>query len=262
MEFISRYAELLTPNDVIKLFNLLEKILGSREAAAAACGLTRKTAYDWQSAKDVKFDTRIKLLTVLMEKLPEETLDHLTYRLVGNTSDILMAYLSAMYESIIDETEPASLIKKLELFDEIRTKYAGLIIGRYDLEVSDKIFQLKEKSKEFHLKWIPKATQMMTTEQACILIPIIISEIISSGDLDNKKIGDELNVPEELVKTIRFSIQQIPTLSGFLPYYLRRKLEEAKEALTAITNPPTPSIIQEPSKIVNTSASGTRLEGT
>jgi len=259
MEFVAEYASLLNPNDVIKLFNLLEKALGSRAAAADACDLTRKTAYDWKIVKDLKLDTKIKLLNVLMEKLPDETLDYLTYKSVSSASDILMAYLSAMYESIIDETQPESIIKKLELFDEKRIQYNGLITGKFDSEISDKLFHLKHKAKQFHLNWIPKPSSMITVEQACILMPLIIKEIISRKDLTDKKISEELRVSEDLVKTIRYSLQQTLSLYGILPSDFRKQLDDLNKALTSITNPPI-SFRQGSSRMIAATGTGAGIE--
>ena len=252
MESVSGYTSLLNPNDVIQLFNLLENALGSRAAAADACGITRKTAYDWKSVKDLKFDTKIKLLNILMEKLPEETLDYLTQKSVSSASDTLIVYLSAMYESIIDETKSESLIKKLELFDEKRNQYDGLITGKFDLEISDKIFHLKQKAKEHHLNWIPKPSSMMTVEQSCILVPIIIKEIISRKDVTDRLLSEELNVSEELIKAIRASLQQTLSLPDSISPDLRQKLEDVNKAITSITNPPITSSIQESSRGITT----------
>src|SRR2546426_55645 len=126
MDFVPKYATLLNQRDVIELFRLLGKKLGSHKAAALACGLTRTTPYDWYNVKDLKSDTKVKLLNTLIEKLPEETLAYLTSLSVDNASDILLVYLSAMYESSINTTERESFIKKLTQFDEIRYKYARL----------------------------------------------------------------------------------------------------------------------------------------
>lgn len=260
MESVSGYTSLLNPNDVIQLFNLLEKSLGSRAAAADACGLTRKTAYDWKSVKDLKFDTKIKLLNTLMEKLPEETLDYLTQKSVSGASDTLIVYLSTLYESIIDETEPESLIRKLEFFDEKRNQYDSLITGKFDSEISDKIFHLKQKAKEFYLNWIPKPPSMMTVEQSCILIPIIIKEIISRKDVTNKQISEELNVSEELIKATRDSLQQTLSLPDSISPDLRQQLEDLNKAITSITNPPTTSSIQESPRVITITGTGSEIK--
>ncbi|MDE1816726.1 MAG: hypothetical protein KGI11_09235 [Thaumarchaeota archaeon] len=249
MEFVSKYANLLNPNDSIELFSLLEKKLGSRTAAAMACGLTRKTAYDWHEAKDLKFDTKVKLLGVLIEKLPDETLEYLTSISVDSASDILMVYLSAVYESALRTTERESFFRKLAQFDEIRDKYAGLIAGRFDMEVSNYILYLKQKTKEFHLEWMPIPSPVITMDQASILIPMIIREILKKNVAD-KTIGYEFGVSESLVSSIRTVLQQTLSLSGVIPSDLRRQMGVLGRTLTSIADPLPDSVELESSNII------------
>lgn len=259
-ELASKHASLLSLEDVIELFSLLEKSVGNHAAAADACGLTRKTTYDWYSVKDLKLDTKVKLLNTLMQKLPVETLEYLTSKSVNNASDILMTCLSAMYESIMEIRERELLLDKLELFNKVHIQYAGLLEGKYDVEVSNSIYYLKQKAKELNVEWIPKPSPIITVEHARILIPMIIREIISKHDIVDKKLSDEFNISEELIKDIRLVLQQTPTLDGFLPSEIRRKLEDVSTAITAITNPPLSTTMQE-HHISNLAMSEKQLKG-
>ena len=57
-------------------------------------------------------------------------------------------YLPAMYESIIDETEPEHLIKNQSSLIGYPSKYLLLIAGKFDSEIGDKTFHLKQKTKD------------------------------------------------------------------------------------------------------------------
>lgn len=236
MKFVSKYANLVNQSDSIELFNLLEKKLGSRKAAAIACGLTRKTAYDWHNAKDLKFDTKVKLLNALIEKLPDETLEYLISISVDNASDILMVYLSALYESAISATDRELFFKKIAQFDEIRDKYAGLVTGRFDLEVNNHISYLKQKAKEFHLDWIPLPSPMLTMDKVDTLIPMIIRAILTKQNVSDKMISYEFGVSESLVRSIRITLQQTLSLSGVISSDIRRQMSVLGRTLTSIAD--------------------------
>jgi hypothetical protein len=150
-----KYADSLQGRDIRELFEELERIHGSISKAAKACALERKTIYDWkrQAVSDnLRTRTKRKVVSALLEQLPEHTMRFMIDRMISRTRELLDIYLSTIYENAMRERTPAEFLRIAQEFGKSNVKYGGLLAGSREVETSGMIDQLWHRAEEFGVK--------------------------------------------------------------------------------------------------------------
>jgi len=199
-----KYADLLTMEDVVRLFKLLEKKVGNKVDAAKMCGLERKTTYGWDTTKEIRLRTKKKVLTALIENLTEETLDFITERSVDTSADVLRTYLSALYERAMDEREDTlNFLRLASRFEETKQKYAGMIVDRLEVEVGNMSTLFPEKARELGTTFKVSPINVLRFSQLSMLIPNLIKTISSTYPyIPDSEIAKFFNLPPDFINAL------------------------------------------------------------
>jgi len=143
-----KYAELLTKGDVIELFKLIENRFGTIKGACKAIGIERKTFYDWKKpVKEIKIETKRKLLNFLLKEHPIDVLEFLTDRSVKRSTELLKLTLSTIYEHAI-ESDVMKFQVLTSRFIDVISKYDKPLTDYIETEISDMITSLLRKSEK------------------------------------------------------------------------------------------------------------------
>jgi hypothetical protein len=209
-----KYANLLTLEDVVWLFELLEKATGNKADAAKICGLERKTTYGWEITKEIRLSTKKKVLAALVENLPQETLDFMAEKSVQASVDILRTYLSALYEKAMTEKDATDFLRLASKFEEKKEKYAGLIADYLEIEVGNMSELFPEKAMELGVVFQPSPIRTVRLSEFSKFLPHVI-KTVSMLDPNTPKveIAKIFNLPSEFVETLSTALREyyIPT---------------------------------------------------
>lgn len=205
-----KYADLLSSEDVSKLFNNLEKALGSRTEAARICRLERKTTYDWEKTDEIRLRTKRRVLRAFLDSLPEEALKFMTERSVEKSVDILRIFLSAIYEGALNEQISREEFQRLtSKFEDIKRKYAGLILDNLEVEVGDMCRSLSEKGSDLGLTLPESPSDVVRLSKLSRVIPTLIRAISVRTPLTaDPEIAKDLNFPLEFVQSLSRGVQE------------------------------------------------------
>ena len=197
-----KYASLLGKDDIMALFGLLVKAVGSQSKAANLCGLTRKATYDWNGIADPRGSTKEKVLSALIENLPEETLSHIAERAFQSAREVAMTYVSLLHSLAVQATSKDEFVKTARLFDRAQTRYAGVVVGRQDAEIGKMISDVEEQAHSLEIEWSPSPMPVVHENQLGALIRVLAERIrlqLPSPDLS--AISRELHVSPTFVST-------------------------------------------------------------
>jgi hypothetical protein len=194
-----KYANLLSVEDVVWLFELLEKAVGNKVEAARICGLERKTTYDWETTKEARLSTKKKVLAAL----PEETLDFMTERSVQASVDILRTYLFAIYEKAMSEKNATRFLRLASKFEDTKQKYNGMITDYLETEVGNMSELLPEKAEEIGVVFRPLPLQIVRLSEFTKILPNLMKTIsMVSPTTPRIEIARIFNTSSELIETI------------------------------------------------------------
>lgn len=205
-----KYADLLTMEDVVELFKLLEKKVGNKVEAAKICGLERRTTYGWDTTSEIRLRTKKKVLTALIENLTEETLDFITERSVDTSADILRTYLSALYEKAMDEREdPINFLRLASRFEETKRKYSGVIVDRLEIEVGNMETLFPEKASELGTTFKVLPTNVLKFSELSMFIPSLIKTISSTSPyIPDREVAKFFNLPSDFIHTLSVALHE------------------------------------------------------
>lgn len=201
---VEKYAHLLAMKDIVDLFQRLEETVGNKTEAARMCGLERKTTYGWKLTREIRLKTKKKILAALIENLTEETLDFIVQRSAEASADVLRIYLSALYEKTMDEnmTVP-EFIRLTSKFNQIKQKYAGLVVDRLQVEVGNMSRHIVERADELGISFRPSPIDIVKLTEFSMLIPNLIRTISAVGPYTpDDEIGSIFNIPKEFVDNL------------------------------------------------------------
>lgn len=196
----SKYSSLLDIEDIESLFEKLKQVHGSIRKAANKCGVARSTAYGWQEAKYVKAITKTKILKTSLEENLIETLDFLTNKSKERTSDLLLTYLSSIYQRAIREDR--EMFQNLLLqFLNARREHFGLTQDTLQDEVSKMLSVLTEKATEFQIHLPQDSLDMIKSSYLLEIMPDLVSDI-SIERVNLSEIANRYSVPLEVPMTL------------------------------------------------------------
>jgi len=199
--YLSRkYSSLLDIEDVESLFEKLKQAYGSIRKTADRCGVARSTAYGWEKAKYVKSITRTKILKASLEENLIETLGFLTNKSKERTSDLLLTFLSSIYQKAIKEDRKA-FQNPLHQFIGARREHFGLIQDTLQDEVGKMLSILTERAKEFQIPTPQDSLDMLKSSYLLEIMPDLMRDIfVERADLS--EIGNRYSVPLEVPITL------------------------------------------------------------
>jgi len=195
-----KYSSLLDTEDVESLFEKLKQTYGSTRKTANICGVARSTAYGWEKAKYLKSITRTKILRASLEKNLTETLSFLTNKSKERTSDLLLTYLSSIYQKAIREDKKTfqNLLNQILV---ARREHFGLIQDALQDEVDKIMSVLTRRAAEFQISLPQDSLDMLKSSYLLEIIPDLMRDIFVEK-ADFSEIASRYSVPIEVPITL------------------------------------------------------------
>lgn len=210
------HATVLTSSDVKEMFMRLSKIFGSKSKAAQKCGIERTGFYDWEKASDLRLKTKMKVLSVMFEEVPEDALTFVFTRSKELTLDVFKALLETLYEWALNKD--ASHEEFQTYTDHILAIYEknpGLVLFEIE-KMSEEIRQnLKEKSETMSINFPSRSIDLIKSRNLVELLPSLI-QVISAGEVTNEEIAYNLDIP------LNFIHKLSDTLSDVLSFTVKK----------------------------------------
>lgn len=162
MSAMEEYANYLDSESAIQLFSKIQKSFnGNKELASKECGISKKSAYDWDKRKeDLKHSTKVKILEKSMEEFPVELFQFITQNLYESGTRTLMIGLATIYEHVFDSKDESEFKQHVSKFEIMTEQYAGLIYKHKELEVNNMFVKLKKYAKDHNYNWKPNQTTL------------------------------------------------------------------------------------------------------
>ena len=234
MSSAEKYANLLNSEDTMYLFKKLVGYWGNVSTAVSKCNISRKTAYDWglvnpsSSANsnfihdvrklDIKFDTKLKVLEESLESLPIETLDHLTKRTTSSCADLLVSYLTILYEMAAQSNNSEEFQNYVSKFSKAISEFSGLIYNSLEYEVSDMLGEIRNISEGYGLQWKPSNFRLYDTNSIQLMLTEIVKFLISSETENPETLAERLQIPVGIVHEV-LNIYELNKSSPDLPLF-------------------------------------------
>jgi len=151
MEIIAyKYSEILTKGDIIDLFKMLEENKTLSEICRKI-GIDRKTVYNWKKVKEIKRNTKIKILAEALKTKPKETLEFIADKSIERTTEILSELFTILYEQAMKAENPKEFIKVYEEFRRTLTKYNNPPLKEIASEISELLYRLNRKAQKYNI---------------------------------------------------------------------------------------------------------------
>jgi len=223
-----KYAHLLTKEDIVTLFDLLKKKTGSQSGAAKLCDLTRKTTYDWKEIDDLKGETKEKVLSVLIDNLPKETLALIADRASKYARDSIATYLSVVHSLALQSTSSGEFEENTKLFDQARTRYGGLVAGMYENEIGKMVSDLNQHARSLGTDWHPAPVRIFSERHISELLPSLVSQLTATSP-NFVQISQELQVSTEFASELHKVLPRAPqpVQPVAIPYRAYRNIRNA-----------------------------------
>lgn len=258
LSLASKYADLLQGSDIVELFDTLGKLHGSISKAARACGLERKTIYDWKrkaGSEELKPGTKRKVVTALLEQVPEKTLAFMLERVASQAQELFDIYISTVYENTISETEPEEFSLKAEELRHLTEKFGALIAGRRESEISGMLRQISQKAKQLGQVFALPIVQVFSSDHLERLLPTALSEArrLETGDTGQiRKVAEKLGMPQGVIGALMERPEvltpnrPLPVPIGRAPAPAGLSVESLGGQMTSLLNPTEPKVAIEP----------------
>jgi len=153
-----RFAEILTKGDVFELFKRLEQRYGTISRACERVGIERRTFYHWRNARQINFETKVKVLKVALEEHLIDTLEFLAGRSRRRLKEVLEYLIEVLRREILEEDEPDKLDKLVNRAERIINEYSIPVIKYLRHEVSDLIEAAYSKGYKIKLRPVTPAS--------------------------------------------------------------------------------------------------------
>jgi len=204
-----KYAGLLDVEDVEELFKKLTESYGSLNLAARACGIARTSVYGWENANYVKSITKKKVLNACLKRDITETLNFITSRSKEKTADLLITYLSSMYQKAIEKSASKEVFQNLlSQFLKARDEHFGFIQDTLEDEVRTMLTTLSEKAIDFGV-FIPlDSTDMIKPSYLLEIAPSIIKDVFVKR-IDKIEVSRKYNISIEIPTIFERALEEI-----------------------------------------------------
>lgn len=165
-----------------------------------ATGIQRKTIYDWRKTGFLKPRTKDKVLQILLDQAPDETLDFIMKRLHDASKEMALIHLSTLYEAAVVESDRGKFLDLVKRFDETKTTYGGMVATEIEREIADLTSKLVLHAREIGVDWTPEPQELMTSSRIERLLPLITREVEDApGQEAIPEIASKFNLPIPLV---------------------------------------------------------------
>lgn len=231
-----RYAHLLDVEDVIDLFDNLAGIYNGIEGASARCGIARSTPYGWEEAEYIKLETKKKVLDASLNERPTETLDFLMKKSKEKTADLLLMYLSIIYQRALDESIDFEAFENLlNTFLTARRNHFGLISDEIEDDVNEMLTVLEEEAKKRDITPSPDTLNMIKPRYLLEIMPNVVSDIVQKKNL--LAVSRKYNVPMEVPQALSMALEGVTIPRITLSFYHEKiTVEGVKSEETSLTD--------------------------
>ncbi|RLG98944.1 hypothetical protein DRO19_03610 [Candidatus Bathyarchaeota archaeon] len=202
-----KYAPLLSKDDVIELFQRLQRLCrGNLSEACRRCGIQRKTTYDWMRAKSIKLSTKKKILKAMIETNTEQTINFLLSRSKEITVELLSTYLSYLYSEAMKEIiDPQYFLRIVKKFEKTKSDYVGLI-WELEEEVEEMTYNLRERARDLKVSLPEEPIDTIRSTHLLEILPSVIYCVTRDITGDPAKLASSLGVPKMLVQVVSGAI--------------------------------------------------------
>ena len=204
---VEKYAKLLDESDIKYLFKNLEQLLGSRNKAAQVCNLTRKAVYDWEEPiEQMKNETKEKVLEQSLNYLTIETLEYLSSKIVESGREVLISFLTSLYENIFSTEDKKEILKMTQKFQEIKTHYYGLLYNRYEYEIDDLTSKIDKYLKSKGLEWSFSTDRLFDIEKVKLILNTLLDSTKRNESIEELIL---LGFPYDLANEYKAKMQKL-----------------------------------------------------
>lgn len=142
-----RHADMLTKGEVVQLFRMLEEKRSLSEVCRIV-GIDRKTVYNWEKVREIKRETKKKILEAALTLKPSETAEFLADMALEKAVGIIARLLIYLYERAMKSTTTKEFEKWYREFTRIAKKYDKPVLEPVRGEVERLHMLLKRKAIE------------------------------------------------------------------------------------------------------------------
>jgi len=142
-----KYSRALTKEDIVELFEMLQR----NESLSEVCrriGIDEKTVCNWDKVKELRDETKVKVLAEALRVMPLETLEFLADRSIDRSVEIIAHLLSIVYEDAMSTEDRKEFKKKFVKFRDIVSKYDISLVDKVRGEVNKLLYRLDEKARK------------------------------------------------------------------------------------------------------------------
>jgi len=233
---VERHAYLLDVEDAIDLFDNLARIYHGIKGASARCGIARSTRYIWEEAEYIKLETKKKVLDASLNERPAETLDFLMKKSKENTADLLLMYLSIIYQRALDESIDSEAFENLlNTFLTARRNHFGLISDEIEDDVNEMLMVLEGEAKKRDITPSPDTLNMIKPRYLLEIMPNVVSDIVQKKDL--LAVSRKYDVPMEVPQALSKALEGMTVRRTILSFYQEKiTVEGVKSEETSLTD--------------------------
>lgn len=197
-----KYAHLLSKDDLLELFSILERKCGSTSEACRKCGIQRKTRYDWEGTASVRLSTSRKVLRAFIGNMPDETMAFLLSRSKEIAVELLSLNLSSSYSHAMEKGITRRRFNNaVRRFEELRSEHAGLAweLGE---EIGDMIYHLRERASILNVPLPTESMEVIRPQSVLEMIPAVIDALGRQGFQSPQRLAASLHTPLVLVQAV------------------------------------------------------------
>ena len=160
-DLAKKYSEILTKGEVMELFKLLEEV-GSLSEACRRAGIDRKTVYNWEKVKEIRKNTKEKVLEAALSLKPKEVTEFLADKTLEKTINIIARLLVHVYEQAVKAKNKEEFLQYYTEFNRIKEKYSKPLTEPIKYQINELSHILDNKAKNWS---IVSFTNIITIEE-------------------------------------------------------------------------------------------------
>jgi len=198
---VEKMSEVLSKGDILELFKELEKVHGSVSKVCQLAGIERKTFYHWSKAREIKKETRVKIIRLALQSMPLKTLEFLIDKSLNLSIELLSTLFQFLFEKAVSNPESTS-VKYYNAFRRIYKKYDVSLIDPIRSEVH-RLLKILERRFE-HKSMEISISSELRIELAEDQIFITSTTLPTSGKIFTKEdLGETTAVSEYQVESVQ-----------------------------------------------------------
>jgi len=217
-EYAKKYAGLLNEGQLLDLFDVIRSNVRSISGAARRCGIQRKTIYEMISdGKQVRKQTGERILRAALETNPQKSMEILLSKVVKDSEEIFLSYLSSIYQRAMQARGRADFCKATFDLALAMEKYPGLIVTGLQEETSSVISALAMKASSLGVEYDPPQLRVMQTEVLSAMVPALIEELLKTPRMDHVPLARKWHTDLSLITAVSKVIDENRAQLTFLP---------------------------------------------